>query len=294
MRREMVLLASIVVAAGDVHSARAAAVGDFIDFSLRSGATTLLPGRLYVPPESVTDPLTKRPFILFLHGAGESGTNNAAQINVNIDNLLAEAKRRGAFLYAPQTPSNWSSATLTDRAMTMINRAIAEQPVDANRLYVTGLSNGGGGAWNMLSRFPDAFAAGIPICGVNPASDFVPARLIDQHIAAFHARNDPVVSVAISRNVITSILNSARAPLPTYLSLRDATSTFVFTSEQIDLNYVELPTGGHVIWPGIYSEPKLYDWMFSHSLVPEPRGAILAALCGMALVAGRRRSAGPT
>src|SRR6185295_17486996 len=67
-------------------------------------------------------------------GGGESGTDNTSQINVNIDNLLAEAKRRGAFLYAPQTTSNWSSATLTANVMTMVGQAETTLNVDPRRL----------------------------------------------------------------------------------------------------------------------------------------------------------------
>src|SRR4051812_27001712 len=111
--------------------AAAANVADFRDFSLRNGAgQVILPGRLYVPPEATSDPTTRRPFILFFHGAGEDGTNNLNQINGNIDNLLAEAKRRGAFLYAPQTTNNWSSAALTSNVMTMIGQAETTQNVD--------------------------------------------------------------------------------------------------------------------------------------------------------------------
>ena len=62
----------------------------------------------------------------------------------------------------------------------------------------------------MLSRFPDRFAAGLPICGINPASDFVPGRLVDQSILAAHARNDTLVSVGTSRNVINRILGRGR------------------------------------------------------------------------------------
>src|SRR6478752_4651446 len=122
----------------------AANVADFIDFSLRNPRNQVtLPGRLYVPPEAASDPTTPRPFILFFHGAGEDGTNNTSQINGNIDNLLAEAKQRGAFLYAPQTTNNWSSTAITTNVMTMVSLAETTQNVDAHRLYVTGLSNGG-------------------------------------------------------------------------------------------------------------------------------------------------------
>ena len=100
-----------------LRSALAANVADFTEFSLRNASNqVLLPGRLYVPPEA-SNPNASRPFIVFLHGGGESGSNNLSQINVNIDNLLAEAKRRGAFLYAPQTPNTWSDLTLTNRVM---------------------------------------------------------------------------------------------------------------------------------------------------------------------------------
>jgi predicted peptidase len=267
----------------------AANISDFADFSLRSGATTVLPGRLYVPPEAAL-PGASRPFILFLHGAGEAGTNNTAQVNGNIDNLLAEAKRRGAYLYAPQSTGAWSSATLSANVMTMINRALVEDHVDANRLYVTGLSNGGGGTWNMLNRYPTRFAAGVPICGVAPASDFVASRLVDQAIAAFHARNDPTVSVTTSRNVLNSILNAAHETLPTYPSIRDVTTTFVYDAPNHDLNYVEFPTGGHGIWPMVYANPGLYDWLFAHTLaVPEPSGLVLSAAMVAILAPARRR-----
>src|SRR5262245_42977702 len=65
-------------------------VVDFIDFSLRaSNNSLLLSGRLYVPPVAAT---SARPLIIFMHGAGEVGTNNTSQVNGNIDNLLNEAK----------------------------------------------------------------------------------------------------------------------------------------------------------------------------------------------------------
>src|SRR5688572_14546924 len=173
-------LCAIVIAIASLPSAgQCANVNDFLDFSLRSGTNALLlPGRMYVPPEAA-NPAQPRPLILFLHGAGESGTNNVTQVNQNIDNLLAEAKQRGAFLYAPQTNNTWAPATTIDNTMLMINGALISYNVDASRLYVTGLSMGGGGVWNMLNRFPDRFAAGVPIAAVSPASGFLSANLLD-------------------------------------------------------------------------------------------------------------------
>jgi predicted peptidase len=272
----------------------AAPVSDFLDFSLQSSrGTVVLPGRLYVPPEAAINPAEPRPFILFLHGGGEAGTNNTAQVNGNIDNLLAEAKRRGAFLCAPQSPGAWSSVDTTNLVMSMVDRALFEQNVDANRLYVTGLSNGGGGTWNVLSRYSDRFAAAVPICSVNPASDFVPANLIDVPIAAFHARNDSVVSVTASRTTFNRILTAAQESLPTYPSSPSAPD-FVHMAPNHDLNYIEFAFGGHGIWGPVYAEPQLYDWLFSHSLaVPEPGALAMASIacCGLLSAARRRRTA---
>src|SRR4051812_14647204 len=107
-------------------AATAASIADFADFSLRNASNqVILPGRLYVPAEATSNPATPRPFILFLHGAGEDGTNNISQVNVNVDNLLAEAKRRGAYLYAPQTTNNWGSTTTTANVLTMVQSAQA-------------------------------------------------------------------------------------------------------------------------------------------------------------------------
>jgi predicted peptidase len=266
----------------------AANVNDFIDFTLRAANNSLLlPGRLYVPPEASASP---RPLILFLHGAGESGTNNLSQINVNLDNLLAEAKQRGAFLYAPQTNIGWTTPTVTTYVDTMLDRALAEQNVDLNRLYATGLSMGGGGVWNVLNRYPERFAAAVPICGITPASDFLPANLLDEPIWAFHARDDTVVSAATSRSVVANILRAAQEPVPLFPT-RDPTSFFHFDSQLLDLHYTGPPTGGHAIWFPVYAHEPMYDWMFARSSVPEPSAIFLAALAACGLAFRRLRAA---
>jgi predicted peptidase len=312
--RWFVIVLAIGLARGT--PAVAANVADFTDYSLRnSRGGVVLPGRLYVPPEAVADPTTPRPLVLFLHGGGETGTNNVSQINANIDNLLAEAKSLGAFLYAPQSTTNWNSTTLTGNVMTMIDRAVAEQNVDGRRLYVTGISNGGGGTWNMLSRYPDRFAAGLPIAGINPASDFLASRLVETPVWAFHARDDTVVSVGASRSVVNGILAAAHESLPTYPAAGSANDFFVsnpnfnihrvleglvdeepnvtsfhLTGDQLDLLYYELSVGGHGIWNGVYSAPPVYGWLFSHALsVPEPSSlALLMIGVGLASVRTRR------
>jgi predicted peptidase len=264
--------------------AHAANINDFAVFNLTSGASTLLRGRLYVPPEA-SQP-GPRPLILFMHGAGESGTNNTLQVNGNIDNLLAEAKRRGAFLYAPQTNNGWGNATTNQRVMQMVDAALAQYNVDSRKLYVTGLSMGGGGTWNMLDDYGDRFAAGVPICAVAPVAPFSAAGMLDEPIWAFHARNDGTVGVGTSRSVFNSLLAAGGESAPTYLP----GSTLVdshFASGVNDLQYTEYYTGGHGIWGRVYNTPAMYDWLFSHTSVPEPAG--LAPMSAIALLFGARR-----
>jgi predicted peptidase len=258
----------------------AANINDFINFS-----DTSLPGRLYVPPQAATEP---RPLIVFLHGAGESGSNNTAQVNGNIDNLLAAAKARGAYLYAPQTSVGWNSATVIDRVMSMVERASAEQNVDELRFYATGLSMGGGGTWNIINRHGDRFAAAAPICAVLPATGYSAANLAEVPTWAFHAKNDSTVSYTTTRSVIANMLATTGEAPPTYPSR--ATADFLFQSTTLDLRHTEYASGGHGIWGKVYNTPALYDWMFAHALVPEPSAGALILMTGLGLIGAGRRS----
>jgi predicted peptidase len=285
-----ILIAAALALLNSQSLVQAANVNDFIDFSYSASGSVIMPGRLYVPPEAISDPTTPRPLILFLHGAGEVGSDNLEQINLNIDNLLAGAKQRGAFLYAPQTGTNWALSFYTNLVNTMLLRAVSEQNVDADRLYVTGLSMGGGGTWNMLNRYPELFAAGVPICGVAPAGDFVASNLVDQAVWAFHARDDNVVNAQHSRNRINAILSAGNASLPVYPSFQDGTTTLEFASESLDVRYTEWPTGGHDVWHRVYSSDEMYDWMFAHTLaVPEPQAVLTMTAAAVALLAYCRR-----
>jgi predicted esterase len=308
-------IAILLVAEITSHPAAAANIADFADYSLRdSRGQVLLPGRLFTPPEAVTDPASPRPLIVFLHGGGAIGSNNITQVEHTPDYLLEEAKRRGAFLYVPQTASGWGTISDVDSVMTMIDRAADEKNVDADRLYATGYSNGGGGAWNLLSRNSRRYAAAMVISGVAPAAGFNPANLLGTAIIALHARDDATVPVARTRSVVNGILTAAGEALPTYPATGsnlvllvsnphiafhrdlaasgppDAGINFLISRPDLDLIYFESPDGGHTGPLGAFFVPQVYDWMFAHSLaVPEP-GTLLLALCGLSSVAiGCRR-----
>jgi predicted peptidase len=257
------------------NAAMAVTVSDFMDFSLRAPlGNVILPGRLYVPSVMST-PNSPHPLMTMLHGGGSRGTDSLAQLIFVSDGMIKAADERGVLLYLPQTPDNWSSGLITSRVMTMIDRAVAEWNVDNDRLYMMGYSNGGGGVWNMLSRHERRFAAAMPVSGVAPAADFLPTNLIDTPIWTIHARDDNTVPVAVTRNIVAGILTAAQLPTPAYPPL-GSTSDFNFVSEELSLQYSELGVAGHNIWTGVSRSPKIYDWLFAHSLaVPEPSSPIL-------------------
>jgi poly(3-hydroxybutyrate) depolymerase len=316
--RTATFIAALAVFFGTQSGATAAPLADFIDYSLYSTrGPVILPGRLFVPPEAAADPLTPRPLMLFLHGGGAIGTNNITQVEHTPDYLLDEAKRRGAFLYVPQAPSGWTDLNAIASVMTMINRAVAERPVDDDRLYATGYSNGGGGTWNLLTRNPGRFAAAATVSAVAPVAGFNAANLVDTPIFALHARDDATVPVSRTRTVVASILTAAGQRPPPYGAVTSMQTNlvanplldfhrFVIDSSppestvfhniarpDLDLLYFEPANGGHTGLLGVYFLPEFYDWMFSHSLaVPEPSTATLLALA-LALSRKRKRPEHP-
>ena len=216
----------------------------------------------------------------------------SSQLNFNIDNLLAAAKQRDAFLYAPQTAAGRGNPTILTQVMSVVDRAIAEKGVDPQRVYLTGLSMGGGGVWNLLNLFPERIAATVPICGVSPTAGFDVEKLIDEPIWAFHGRRDTTVSVTVTRDVTGSFLLEAGLPAPTYPAPLTQGPQAQFAFSPLNLRYTEM-SGAHGITPNVYStalNSQLYDWMFSQSQIPEPATFHLAVITLCISVLGMRSS----
>jgi poly(3-hydroxybutyrate) depolymerase len=198
--------------------------------------------------------------------------------------------------------------------MTMIDRAVTERNADNHRVFVAGFSNGGGGTWNMLSRYDGRFAAAIAVSSVVPAGDFVASRLVDTSILAVHARNDDVTPVHNSRAVINAILSAANEPLPVYLSttnpsqfflsnssfgthqtLRDvahqqgATTDFLISNPALDLMYYDSTDGGHSGALGVFTSPDVYTWLYGHTTAPAvPEPTMVTAFVALLFTAGLR------
>ena len=216
-----------------------------------AGGTTLL-YRLLEPRDDPAE--GKRPLLVFLHGAGERGSDNQAQLKWGRDMMRTAARKHGCFVVVPQCPKgkkwaevDWSKSTHKmpkepSESMRLLLELMAkmqkEFPIDADRLYVMGLSMGGYGTWNMIQRYPDMFAAAVPICG---GGDDTAANRIKTPVWAFHGDKDGAVPVGRSQNMIAAIKAAGGKP-----------------------KYTEYPDCGHNAWSPAFADPELLGWLFSH------------------------------
>lgn len=210
--------------------------------------------RIYVPPDLSKE--SKVPLVLFLHGAGERGDDNAKQLFHGVASFLDYQKKNNqpAILLMPQCPKDmrWVEVDWGDDAHTMpgepsvpmqavlklLKKTMQDLPVDSQRVYVTGISMGGFGTWDIIQREPSLFAAALPICGGGDLEQA--ARLKDLPVWAFHGALDKVVKPERSRDMIQAIRQVGGHPI-----------------------YTEYPGVAHVSWTQTYSTQAVMDWFFT-------------------------------
>ncbi len=201
--RSLVCRLAVILALASPLSAPADVFNGFSDWSIDYGNNGVdLPGRLYIPPNY--NPANSYPLVIFYHGIGERGTNNQSQVASNIENLIAAAGSRNFFIYAPQAGPNtqsWWEGTI-DQSMQAVGAAMAYYNIDRKRIYVTGLSMGGGGVRTQFARWYAVTAAAVPICGLprDVPSEFPP--LVGKPVWQFHAQDDGTVLVDQSRKYV--------------------------------------------------------------------------------------------
>jgi len=199
-----------------------------------------LPYRLLKPADYKKDGKETYPLVVFLHGAGERGDNNKAQLRHGVAEFAKPAtrKKHPCFLVAPQCPRNtfWGGEQ-QDLILGLIAALQKEYRIDAKRIYVTGLSMGGYATWALLVKKPDLFAAAIPICG---GGDPATAKKI-AHIPiwAFHGDRDGAVAVERSREMVAALEKAGGKP-----------------------KYTEYKGVGHDSWTRTYRDPAVLAWLF--------------------------------
>jgi len=198
----------------------------------------------------------KYPLVVFMHGAGERGSDNKAQLIHGMRDFASDAimKKYPAFVLAPQVPTGqqWVNTPWTAKSHTMagqpsmsmkltrqlINELRKEYRIDTSRIYVTGLSMGGFGAWEAACRWPEVFAACAPICGGGDTAQA--ATMKDVPVWAFHGDADNAVAVSRSRDMIAALKAAGAAP-----------------------KYTEYKGVGHNSWSRTYANADFYEWLFA-------------------------------
>ena len=206
-------------------------------------------------PASV-DAGARYPLVLFLHGADQRGDDNRVQIKHLGELMTTDEYRRRykCFLLAPQCRAErpWvETPRAFDRAaprqppgpqmqvvINILDQVIRDFPVDTQRLYLTGLSMGGYGSWDLGTRLADRWAAVAPICG--GGDELYADRLVGVPVWAWHGTDDEIVPARKSRRMIDAIRAAGGQP-----------------------RYTELAGVGHDSWTPAYTrDDGVLPWMF--------------------------------
>lgn len=180
------------------------------------------------------------PMIVFLHGAGERGTD-IEKVKVHGPPKLVETKKDFPFIVlSPQCleGDRWNAHALA----ALVDEVAAKHPVDKDRIYLTGLSMGGYGTWDLAQAYPDKFAAIAPICGGNDINAWMSAKIKHLPVWAFHGALDQVVPVGQTAMIVNAL-----------------------KSMEADVKFTVYPELGHDSWTVTYDNPRLYEWFLKYS-----------------------------
>jgi predicted peptidase len=201
---------------------------------------------------------TAYPLVIFLHGIGERGADNEAQLRHGVKEFGKPEmrKKHPCFVVSPQCPLKefWSKIERKGKDLIVVRPEEPTEPtglvlelmdalpkefhIDPNRVYITGVSMGGFGTWDILGRRAERIAAAIPICGggfleTAPAFARVP-------LWVFHGTLDPLVKPEMSRHMVEAIRKAGGMP-----------------------GFTEYPGVGHDCWTMTYRDPDVLDWLFA-------------------------------
>lgn len=193
-------------------------------------------GYVLQSPENKKD---KKPLIVFLHGSGERGSD-VEKVKVHGPLKYTKTHKIDAYILAPQCPDNeyWDAEVLYK----LILKIQKENNIDPNRIYLTGLSMGGWGAWNLAFAHPEMFASLVPVCGfVDRVPMIENCKVASIPIRIFHGLLDDVVSVDYATTI--------------YKRLK--------TCENAKVQLTIFDDANHDSWTRVYDNPEIYDWMLA-------------------------------
>jgi predicted peptidase len=232
----------------------------FLNRTVKVGAASY-PYQIYVPPDWSRK--TKWPVILFLHGAGERGSDGLIQTEVGVGTAIRRhAERVPAIVVFPQCSKDrwWPEPEMQAQALKALDQSIKEFNGDTSRVYLTGISMGGYGTWAIAANNPSRFAALAPVCGgvrtpprvaipsgtpdADRASDpyqAVAKKIGSTPVWVFHGAADTVVPVSESRKMVDALKAAGGK-----------------------VRYSEYEGVGHNSWDKAYGEAEFFPWLLSN------------------------------
>ena len=179
------------------------------------------------------------PLLLFLHGAGERGSDLERVKVHGPPKLIERGDRLPAIVVSPQCPAgSWWTEHL-DALSLLLDELIRDHNIDEDRVYITGISMGGYGTWALAGREPERFAAAIPICGGGNFLDTF--NLTRMPIWAFHGGQDRAVPLVESQRMVEMIRGRG--------------------GEMVRLTVYE--EADHDSWTQTYDDQAVWEWLFS-------------------------------
>ncbi|WP_295570231.1 prolyl oligopeptidase family serine peptidase [uncultured Stenotrophomonas sp.] len=201
------------------------------------------------------------PVILFLHGSGERGADGIKQTSSGLGPYLREHSDFPALVVFPQAPrhSEWSGRN-NRMALAALDATVAEFGADPARQYLTGMSMGGYGSWNIALDDPHRFAAIVPVCGAVFAPRAKRPTLFVEQVA--HEADPYAVIAQRLQHTPIWIFHGALDDVVPPDDDRRLQSAFQATHAR-DVRYTEYPDGNHNAWDATYADPAMWDWLFA-------------------------------
>ncbi|MCX6854329.1 MAG: dienelactone hydrolase family protein [Verrucomicrobia bacterium] len=128
--------------------------------------------------------------------------------------------------------------------MALIADLTSKLPIDLKRLYLTGSSMGGFGTWSLCAKYPNVFAAGVPLCGGGDPKKAESLKKVPMWV--FHGDQDPMVPVERDRVAVAAVKEAGG----------------------LLIKYTEFPGVGHSLSGLVYPMPELHSWLFEQRLTP--------------------------
>ncbi|WP_312237188.1 prolyl oligopeptidase family serine peptidase [Stenotrophomonas sp.] len=217
--------------------------------------------QVFVPRAAATD-VGALPVVLFLHGSGERGRDGRRQTKAGLGPYLrSHADRFPALVVLPQTPAGeeWSGAN-NRIALAALDATLAEFGADPQRQYLTGMSMGGYGSWNIALDNPQRFAAIVPVCGAVLAPRAVRPTLFVEDVAQ---EADPYAAIAKRlKHVPIWMFHGALDDVVPPEDDRRLKAAFAQAGAD-DVRYTEYPGGNHNAWDATYADAAMWDWLFA-------------------------------